>query len=186
MFASLTAIGSLVKIPIPGTALIFTFQTLFVFMSGLILKPKYALISQAVYMAIGLIGLPVFSTGGGLAYLLSPTFGFIIGFCACAWMMSIFVRKPLLNLIHHNESDKRVITIIKIGLFSLISIIVMYVFGIAHMYIIFNMYLGQNVSLYTVIFVQTGIFVFIDIAKFAIALPLCSAILKRMNKEWLK
>ena len=74
LFAALTAASVfLPKIPIPGTPLMFTFQTFFVFLTGLMLEPRFALISQLVYMALGLIGLPVFMNGGGLSYVLEPS-----------------------------------------------------------------------------------------------------------------
>lgn len=38
----------------------------------------------ALYLLEGALGLPVFATGGGLAYLAGPTGGFLIGFLAMA------------------------------------------------------------------------------------------------------
>jgi biotin transport system substrate-specific component len=38
----------------------------------------------ALYLVEGALGLPVFATGGGLAYLAGPTGGFLIGFLALA------------------------------------------------------------------------------------------------------
>lgn len=38
----------------------------------------------ALYLAEGAFGLPVFATGGGLAYLVGPTSGFLLGFLAMA------------------------------------------------------------------------------------------------------
>lgn len=38
----------------------------------------------ALYLLEGALGLPVFATGGGLAYLVGPTGGFLLGFLAMA------------------------------------------------------------------------------------------------------
>ena len=41
----------------------------------------------ALYIAQGLAGLPVFTFGGGWAYVLSPTFGFILGYLPMAYII---------------------------------------------------------------------------------------------------
>src|SRR5690606_7609568 len=38
----------------------------------------------ALYLAEGAMGLPVFATGGGIAYLVGPTGGFLVGFLVMA------------------------------------------------------------------------------------------------------
>lgn len=80
VFSALSAAGAFIKVPIAPVPI--TMQSLFVVMSGMILGPKAGAISQAVYIVIGLMGLPVFSSGGGPGYLLSPSFGYLIGFIA--------------------------------------------------------------------------------------------------------
>jgi biotin transport system substrate-specific component len=180
LFAALTAVGALMpRIPIPGTPLVITMQTFFVFLCGLMLKPRYALTAQLVYAAIGLLGLPVFSTGGGPGYVLSPSFGFVIGFAVCALIVSLFVRKALLALIDKRTDKQRGFLIIKIVLYSLMSVISMYICGVAYMYLILNFYLGQTVTIGYVIVNAAGIFFFIDIIKFALAIPLGMAVLRR-------
>ena len=173
LFAELTAAGVFVKIPIPGTMLIFTLQTFFVFLSGLLLAPRYALISQLVYMAIGLIGLPVFSKGGGIAYLLEPSFGFIPGFAVCAFLVSLLIRKNM-------RETQKPLSVLKISAYGLLSIAAMYVIGIVYMYAILNFYLGNPVSIGYVIISATGVFFFIDMANKALALLLGRAVLKSL------
>ncbi|MDD5018374.1 MAG: biotin transporter BioY [Eubacteriales bacterium] len=181
LFAALTACGSLIKIPIPGTTLILTFQVFFMIMAGLMLRARYALISQLVYAAVGLAGLPVFSAGGGIAYVLFPSFGFVIGFCVSAPVISLLVRKNLLSLISKQAHNKGIL-VMKITIYALVSLTVMYVFGVAYMYIINNIYLSNPITIGYIIMYQAGIFFFIDMAKFALAVPLCAAILKRMPR----
>lgn len=78
VFGALTAVGGLVSIPFFPVPL--TLQTFFVYLAVLKLK-KHAYISQAIYLGIGAIGLPVFARGmGGYAVLVGPTGGFLLGF----------------------------------------------------------------------------------------------------------
>ena len=86
LFAALIAIGTYIKIPTPLLPL--TFQTLFVVLSGLVLGKKYGAIAVCVYVAAGLIGLPVF-TGSAL----NPTFGYILGFIPGAWLAGFIAEK---------------------------------------------------------------------------------------------
>jgi biotin transport system substrate-specific component len=180
LFAALTAAGVFIKIPIPGTLMSFTLQTFFIFLAGLLLEPKFALISQAVYAAIGLIGLPVFMNGGGISYVLQPSFGFIIGFCVAAMLISMLVRRSILVLISKKSNESKTPEIIKIIGFSLLCVVVMYVIGVTYMSLMLNVYLGKGVPLDTIIITYNGIFILLDILKFAAAIPLGIAILKRM------
>lgn len=98
LFAALIAVGAFIKIVIPVgvDTMNFTLQWFFVLMAGLLLGPKRASLSVITYLVIGLAGFPVFARGGGPAYLIRPTFGFLLGFAlaaygigkVCGWMHS--------------------------------------------------------------------------------------------------
>ena len=79
LFTALIAVGAFIKIPVPVVP--FTLQYLFTMLAGLILGPRLGTISVTAYMLLGLAGLPIFTEGGGLWYVLKPSFGYIIGFC---------------------------------------------------------------------------------------------------------
>ncbi len=89
MFAALIAIGAFLKVPVP--VMPFTMQTMFVSLAGLLLGKRLGAVSVLVYIAVGLLGLPVFVNGGGPGYVLQPTFGYLIGFVLgaylCGWMV---------------------------------------------------------------------------------------------------
>jgi len=91
LFTALTVAGARVKIPLPFVAL--TLQTFFVLLSGLVLGPLYGAASQMAYLFLGLLGLPVFSEGGGLAYIVKPTFGYLFGFPLASFTAGIIVHR---------------------------------------------------------------------------------------------
>ena len=95
LFAALIAVGAFMKIVIPVGAdtMNFTLQWLFVLLAGLLLGSKRAFRSVAVYLITGLIGFPIFARGGGPAYLLRPTFGFLLGFALAAWAIGFLCER---------------------------------------------------------------------------------------------
>ncbi len=82
LFVALMTAGAYIKIPFPLVPL--TFQTVLSIAAGLLLGAKKGATSMAVYCVCGLVGLPVFSAGGGIYYLLKPSFGYILGFILSA------------------------------------------------------------------------------------------------------
>lgn len=94
LFAALTALGARVAIPLPFTPVPVTLQVLFPLLAGLLLGSKRGALSQAEYVAAGLVGLPVFAKGGsGLAYLFGPTGGYLLGFIVAAFAVGELAAK---------------------------------------------------------------------------------------------
>lgn len=91
LMAALIAAGSYLHFPLWGVP--FSFQMLFVFLAGLALGPAWSAASVSLYILAGLVGLPVFAGGkSGLAVLLGPTGGYLLGFIACAVIMGLAGR----------------------------------------------------------------------------------------------
>ena len=88
MFASLMAVGAFIKIMIPIGVweVTFSLQFFFALLAGFLLGSRRGLAAVGCYLLIGLAGVPVFAHGGGLMYLMKPTFGFLIGFAAAAFV----------------------------------------------------------------------------------------------------
>jgi len=84
LFALLTAVGAFLRVPFPLVPL--SLQTFMVLLSGLLLGSRYGSFSQLIYLAMGLLGLPVFAGGGGIHYIFHPTFGFLAGFLPGAYL----------------------------------------------------------------------------------------------------
>jgi biotin transporter BioY len=90
-FALLTALGAQVRIPIQPVPI--TLQTFFVLLGGLMLGPNLGALAQVLYVSLGAAGAPVFAGEGvGLAYLLGPTGGYLLGFAASAWLVGQLSR----------------------------------------------------------------------------------------------
>jgi len=94
--AAVTAAGAAVRIPLPHVPL--TLQLAGVCAAGAWLGPRAGACSQALYLAAGLAGLPVFACGGGPQYVLQPTFGFLAGFPAAAAAVGLLCRTPACSL----------------------------------------------------------------------------------------
>ena len=84
MFVALIAVGAFIKIPVPVVP--FTLQFLFTMLAGLLLGPVNGALAVVVYIVLGLIGLPIFTQGGGPGYIFQPSFGYIIGFAVAAYV----------------------------------------------------------------------------------------------------
>ena len=82
---ALIAIGAQIKLPSP-IAGYFTLQLPAVIITACILGKKQGSIAVLIYLLGGLIGIPWFAGGGGIGYILKPTFGFLIGFVALAYI----------------------------------------------------------------------------------------------------
>lgn len=85
LFAALTAAGAFVRFPVLHTTV--TLQFFFTAMAGLLLGARLGALSQALYVALGLAGLPLFAMGGGVGYVFQPTFGFVLGLIPAAWVI---------------------------------------------------------------------------------------------------
>lgn len=92
LFASLTSVLSLIRIPVPFTPVPITGQTVAVMLAGAILGPHWGAISQMLYVAMGIVGLPVFAGGtAGFSVLVGPTGGYLVGFIAGAWTTGVLL-----------------------------------------------------------------------------------------------
>ena len=65
----------------------------YLFFAGSLLGSEREVQSQLVYVGIGLAGLPVFTQGGGVGYFLQPTFGYLIGYIAEAFVVGWIIER---------------------------------------------------------------------------------------------
>ncbi|MFQ6051988.1 MAG: biotin transporter BioY [Candidatus Hydrothermarchaeota archaeon] len=92
LFACLTVVGAYIAIPIGPVPI--TLQTFFVLLAGSVLGSYLGALSMLVYVLLGLIGIPAFAKGtSGIAHLIGPTGGYLIGFIVCAYVVGLFIEK---------------------------------------------------------------------------------------------
>lgn len=150
IFAALTASGSFIRIPIPPVPI--TLQSFFVIMAGLVLGPRGGALSQVIYLLVGLLGLPVFSGGGGLSYVLRPSFGYLIGFILAPLVVGSFMK---------NSGYKPV----NIFVASILGMLVIYLAGVPYLAIYMRYILDKPEAI--ILAIKTGLVIFLpgDILK---------------------
>lgn len=155
LFAALTAAGAFIKIPLGPVP--FTLQFFFTALSGILLGPYLGSLSQLIYVLIGLIGIPVFTSGGGPTYIFNPSFGYLLGFIFASFIIGKITYKA------------RGLSLLKLFSACIIGAAAIYSIGIPYMYMILRYVSHSNMTFFKVM--ELGFFVFIpgDIAKCIIA-----------------
>lgn len=133
LFAALTAVGAFIRVPLP--LIPFTLQTFFVSLSGALLGARRGMLAQLLYIAVGLLGIPVFTKGGGIGYILQPTFGYLIGFVFSAWLTGRLVERL------------KELRIMRVFGCILAGLAVTYLCGVTYLYLMTNLYLKNVMPL---------------------------------------
>ena len=85
------------KLQVPFWPVPMTMQTLVVLMLGMAYGPRLGTGTVLAYLLVGAFGLPVFAgtpeRGIGLAYMMGPTAGFLLGFVAAAWVTGVLAER---------------------------------------------------------------------------------------------
>ncbi len=167
LFCALTAVGAYIRIPTPWSA--FTLQVLFVFMAGALLGPKYGALSQAAYVALGLVGIPVFTGGGGPMYVLRPTFGFLLSYIPAAYVVGRLCR---------TEGTP---TVGRIAAACAAGLGVIYAVGLPYMAAIVNGYLGAGMTAREIVMSGMVLFLPFDALKIVLTVILARVLLPRIK-----
>ena len=90
LLTALLSISSYIAFLLPFTTIMFTAQTIVINIIAMILKPKHSALAMVIYMALGIVGIPVFAGGNaGIGYLFSARGGFYFGFLVAVVVMSL-------------------------------------------------------------------------------------------------
>ncbi len=157
LFAALTAVGAFIKIPLPYVPI--TLQPVFVILAGSVLGPKYGALSQLIYLGAGLSGAPIFANGGGPAYVLQPTFGYLVGYPIGAYIVGVLVhRSP-----RHLRSGSHIFLLLCVAGFTGMMIIL--IVGASGLYFNFKFIAHKPISISTLFFSYFLFFIPGDIIK---------------------
>jgi biotin transport system substrate-specific component len=94
---ALTAAAAQISLPLPFTAVPFTFQPMVVLLGGLALGSRLGAASQILYLALGIAGLPVFAASAtlppGALRLLGPTGGYLMSYPFAAFAVGYLAER---------------------------------------------------------------------------------------------
>lgn len=152
----------------------FSLVPLFVVLAGLLVGRAGAL-SLLTYALLGLIGIPVFAKPpfGGLAYLLQPSFGFVIGYAVAALVIGWLVER------YHWRSPPMLFVAALGGLIAL------YLVGLPYLYLVLRYVVGKALSWRQVLAVGFLPFFGLDLAKAGLAAFLAAAVQRRLPQQGL-
>jgi biotin transport system substrate-specific component len=98
IMSAVLMLAALSRITIPLLPVPVTGQTLGVLLMGMMLGRKRALAAILSYLALGIIGFPVFAAGSfGIATLVGPTGGYLLGFIPAAYILGFLGDKGWYN-----------------------------------------------------------------------------------------
>ncbi len=87
VLAGTALIAAAARISVPMWPVPMTLQTLAILFIGFSYGARLGAVTVFAYLVEGALGLPVFASGnGGLAYMVGPTFGFLLGYLMMAWL----------------------------------------------------------------------------------------------------
>lgn len=167
LFAALVAVGAFIRIPVPVVP--FTLQFLFTNLAGLLLGAKRGAAAVCVYMAAGLIGVPVFTQGGGPWYVLNPAFGYLAGFAAGAWCAGKISR------LRARRSFRLLLAA------SFANIAVVYLFGVVYYWFAASYFVGSPVAVSALLLYGVALAAPGDIALCFVSASLAAKILPRIG-----
>jgi biotin transport system substrate-specific component len=125
-FALLTALSAYVEVRTPVTPVPLTFQTLIVSLAGVLLGARLGAGSQALYVAAGALGAPVFAGGGaGVGHLMGPTGGYLLAFPLAAAVTGVLAARV--------RDDGGPVAALRLGAAILVGTLVVFVGGAAQL-----------------------------------------------------
>ena len=167
LFVALIAVGAFIRVPLPNCP--FTLQILFTTLAGIVLGSRLGAISVGIYIALGLSGVPVFTSGGGPGYVLQPTFGYLIGFMMGAYAVGRIAE------------SMQVLSFKRLLVGAIINLFIVYGLGMIYLYFIMNFYLGKPIGVEAVILTCFLIPVGPDLFLCAVAASLGKRIVKELQ-----
>ena len=156
LMAALTAAGAYIAIPIGPVPIVL--QNLFIFLSGLLLGPRWGAASVGIYLLAGALGLPVFAGGtGGIGHFAGPTGGYLLGYLPAVFVIGLISR----------GSKKRVV----LDVVAMVAgSVVVYAIGLSWLKILTKMPMSKTLAVGMLPFLPG------DALKIAAAVPIAKAL----------
>ena len=173
MFAALAAVVAVLG-RFGVTAIVpFSLQPLVALLAGGLLGARLGAMSIMVYVMMGLVGLPVFEKPpfGGPAYVLQPTFGFLLSFIAAAYVSG--------KLLEGKQSG----SFLRYYTAMLAGVCVIYAVGLPYLYLILNFYMGKAMPVMEVIKIGFLSVVGFDLIKAAVSASVAMAVYRRTTTK---
>ena len=170
VFAALAVVAAML-IRYAGSIVPFSLLPFVVMLAGGLLGARLGALSIVVYILLGLIGVPVFASPpfGGPAYVLQPTFGFLLGFAGGAYVIGALLK------------NKERSGFARYFLSMVAGLAVIYLIGLPYLYAILTFYVGKTVSVAQLLTIGFTPFIALDLAKAAAAAVLAKAVFRRLN-----
>ena len=116
---------------------------------------------------LGLVGLPIFTMGGGFGYVFQPTFGFLLGLIPAAWVVGAVAGESL--------DPKRM------ALASLAGLAALYAVGMPYMALILNAYMGKGMTFSALLWAGMLPYLPGDAVKIIVAAGVCPVLRRRLR-----
>ena len=182
MMAAVTAVLAQVTVPLPGNPVPVTLQVLGVLLAGLLLPPLQALESQAVYVALGAVGLPVFAGArAGFHVLVGPTGGYLWGFILGAYVTAR-LRSPAAGTSGHpaaGGAQAHPWPFVRDLAAAVAGVVCVYAVGVLQLGAVANLPPGRALMVGAVPFVPW------DLAKAAVAAALAAPLRRALGRSGL-
>jgi len=173
---ALTIAAAQISVPLPFTAVPFTFQPMIVLLGGLALGSRLGATSQVLYLAAGIAGLPVFAASAtlppGALRLLGPTGGYLMSYPIAAFLVGYLAERGM---------DRRYLTSI---VAMLAGLVVVYACGALWLGLFARTTTGTAaVGLERAIVTGVAPFVAADIAKLLLAAAIVPALWRIVGRQ---
>lgn len=130
IFTAVTAVLAQIAIPLPFTPMPFSLGMVAVYMCGMLLRPKCAILTQVCYLLLGAVGLPVFGGfRGGVGALFGPTGGYLFTYPLMAAIIALLLNRG--GIIPCTDSRARRILQAKTAAALALSLTLLYLCGSA-------------------------------------------------------
>lgn len=169
MFTVIIIACTFIRIPIPYIP--FTMQVFAVLTAALVLGPYLSVGAVLLYLALGFTGLPIFASGGGIGYVMIPSFGYMIGFIFAAFITGWLSK-------HSKRKYWQLI------ISCLVGVTAIYIIGITYFYFMCNFALGTPKSIGAVLMSGFVITLPGDIIKTVLAAAISIKLFPLINRSY--